>query len=281
MSAAIAAVEGSRQCAKALEKSTKRRSNLGEDGSDADAENEAPQQEAEEKAPPQVDPEPAPKKPPVPTPEQAAAAATQRLVAQRNNNHKVLQRLNAEILGHQRNVREFLRQNRQLIPQVPTESKQKIFGLLRDYATEAWTEVSAQQASSDAENVLRRLRETSMLVPFLQPQSLAIPVSVKARILKMAALYDVPLAMRLLEEELFSRARCSLAARPSACHEVDALAEKVKTELSSNIAEEEVLAGETLCNAGSRTPQDFGGATPTAAQDSSGMANDRGRFGNS
>ncbi|CAE7478859.1 unnamed protein product [Symbiodinium natans] len=41
---------------------------------------------------------------PPPTPKQAASAALQRLVAQRNNNHKVLQRLNAEILGHQRNV---------------------------------------------------------------------------------------------------------------------------------------------------------------------------------
>jgi len=283
MSAAIAAVEGSRQCAKALEKSSNRRSTAGEeDGSDAEADDEAPQQsEAEEKATPEdADTEPAPKKPPVPTPEQAAAAATQRLVAQRNNNHKVLQRLNAEILGHQRNVREFLRQNRQLIPEVPAESKQKIFRLLRDYATEAWMELSSWQAP-DAEKFLQKLRETSMLVPFLQPQSLAIPVSVKARILKMAALYDVPFAMRLLEEELFSLARSSLAAVPSAALEVDALAEKVKSELSSNVAEEEVLAGPPSCTAGSRTPQDFGGATPTGAEDSSNIRNERGRFGNS
>merc|ERR1712019_112270 len=71
----------------------------------------------------------------------AAAAAARRLVAQRNNNHKVLKRLNAEILGHQRNVRQFLQQNRQLIPVVSGESKQKIVGLLHDYAQEAATEV--------------------------------------------------------------------------------------------------------------------------------------------
>lgn len=55
--------------------------------------------------------------------------------SQRTNNHKV-QRLNAEILGHQQNVRQFLVANRQLIPMVSGESKRKVFQLLADYAAQ-------------------------------------------------------------------------------------------------------------------------------------------------
>jgi hypothetical protein len=270
MSAAIAAVEGSRQCAKALEKPGKRRNSNAGESADFDTEpdpEEAPRggngdgQEGSEEA--THLPEPSLKKSPVPTPEQAAAAANQRLVAQRQNNHKVLQRLNAEILGHQRNVREFLRQNRQLIPQVPMESKQKIFRLLRDYATEAWVELEALPQEGNADRVLAKMKELSLLVPFLQESTLAIPVSVKARILKMAALYDLPLTMRLLDEELFERARQSLAGvLPNASKEVDALAEKMREELSNNVAEEGVVdmpGGQTPGVHGGQTPQEMPG----------------------
>jgi len=174
--------------------------------------------------------------------------ALQRLVAQRNNNHKVLQRLNAEILGHQRNVREFLCQNRQLIPQVPAESKLKIFRLLRDYATEAWADLSSGAEAPETSGLLDRLRELPLLVPFLQPQSLAIPVCVKARVLKMAALYDLPLAMRLLDEELLAPARRRLSCgQPlksgSSLARLDELAEKIRSELINNAEEEAAPIG--------------------------------------
>eukprot|EP00439_Symbiodinium_sp_Y106_P045362 s3007_g5.t1 len=92
MSSAIAAVEGSRQCAKALEKSDKADLDPGADEATEAGEacDETESSGSEPDAPP--------------TPKQVANAALQRLVAQRNNNHKVLQRLNAEILGHQRNA---------------------------------------------------------------------------------------------------------------------------------------------------------------------------------
>ncbi|CAE8593263.1 unnamed protein product [Polarella glacialis] len=64
------------------------------------------------------------------------AASAKRLVAQRSNNHKVLRRLNAEILTHQQNVREFLQANRQLIPEVSGDAKRRVLALLRDYAQE-------------------------------------------------------------------------------------------------------------------------------------------------
>jgi len=294
MAAAIAAVEGSRQCAKALEKSARiRRSKSGdaadeEDEASADGEQEDDAARAEEKLA-HEESEKAKPRPAPPTAEQMAAAANQRLVAQRNNNHKVLQRLNAEILGHQKNVREFLRANRQLIPGVSSESKQKIFGLLRDYASEAWAEVSGMLQKEDkcedcksvVDRVYDRLSQLSLLVPFLQPKSLAIPVSVKARVLKMAALYDLPLAERVLDEELFSRVRASLGQiRPGDQDFVQRLEEllsRVSSELVNNVAEEgAVLAmgGQTpgstgCCASGGQTPQGFGGAgqTPSATEE--------------
>ncbi|CAE7528868.1 unnamed protein product [Symbiodinium sp. CCMP2592] len=135
-------------------------------------------------------------------------------------------------------VREFLCQNRQLIPQVPAESKLKIFRLLRDYAVEAWADLSGDHQDACGPQLLQKMAELPLLVPFLQPQSLAIPVSVKARVLKMAALYDLPLAMQLLDEELLSRARHSLAASTSSSARLDELTEKIRSELISNAEEE-------------------------------------------
>jgi len=240
MSAAISAVEGSRQCAKALESKRQDETEVGADeatdageghqdseaSSDSDRGTASPRREK--------------------TPEQAQSAALRRLVAQRNNNHKVLQRLNAEILGHQQNVREFLCQNRQLIPEVPTESKMKIFRLLHDYCLEASADLqnSNPQDADGGSKLLEKLKELPLLVPFLHEQSVAIPVSVKARVLKMAALYDLPQSMRLVEDELLSKARERLMMLGDlpALTELEALVKKVRSELSSNVAEEDAAS---------------------------------------
>lgn len=262
MSAAIAAVEGSRQCVKAMERRAETSaapeagedgeagtSNGGEDGeSGPTAAPEASSDEAEHKEEPQR------RRPP--TAEEAAAAAAKRSVAQRNNNHKVLQRLNAEILAHQRNVRQFLQANRQLIPQVSGEAKQKIFGLLRDYALEARAELEGTVAAAAleapdgnaggaaAKALVTAMSELPLLVPFLQPQSLAIPVCVKARVLKMAALYDLTLTMQVLQNEVFTPALSALppdvgegTVATAARRRADELCARVREELSSNVAE--------------------------------------------
>jgi hypothetical protein len=213
MAAAIAAVEGSRECMKAVEDQSL--NGEGEKGDERNGEEGAEwggecgdEVEADEDGRP---PEPKPARPPPPTPEEAAAAATKRLVAQRNNNHKVLQRLNAEILGHQQNVKQFLSANRQLIPTVSSEAKQKVFGLLQDYATEARAELESFLLDAvGTEDVVAAVREQSMLTPFAQDQAVAIPVSVKARVLKMAALYDQALAIQVLEQEIFTPLRALL-----------------------------------------------------------------------
>ncbi|CAJ1389767.1 unnamed protein product [Effrenium voratum] len=231
MSAAIAAVEGSRQCAKALE-------TVGKPQAEDDRADEATDAGEAHEDSEGSDSEPEPKRV---TPEKATSSVLPRLVAQRNNNHKVLQRLNAEILGHQRNVREFLCQNRQLIPEVPAASKLKIFRLLRDYAIEAWADLGREDAGRG--DLLERLEQLPLLVPFLQPQSLAIPVSVKARVLKMAALYDLPLTMQLLDEELLSRARQSLLVQDSFAAKLEELAEKVRAELASSAEDAACITG--------------------------------------
>lgn len=278
MSAAIAAVEGSRQCAKALEGRGDRK---GASGADDDGgptrspsrngeeeENELGQEEDSE-----AEGKPKQRKVPTPTAEELAAAAVQRLVAQRNNNHKVLQRLNAEILAHQRNVREFLQSNRQLIPRVSCEAKTKVFKLLHDYLSEARVELHVlisnaeflgKEPAETAEEVLTSLEAQPMLFPFLQPQSLAIPVSVKARVLKMAALYDVPLSMKMLEDELFHPVRDELSPAHSPTsnirRRVDDLCAKLRLELGSNVAEESAVLPPGFGLSGSQTPDRL---TPT------------------
>lgn len=180
--------------------------------------------------------------PPPPTPEEAALAATKRLVAQRNNNHKVLQRLNAEILGHQQNVKQFLQANRQLIPEVSGEAKKKVFSLLQDYATEARGELDELlMNSSDSrwEELLQAITEQPMLAPFAQEQAVAIPVSVKARVLKMAALYDLELTMKVLDSEIFVPVRTALQGNHDARQKTDKILTRIQEELRSHMREAE------------------------------------------
>lgn len=215
MSAAIAAVEGSRECARAVEEQQKEaeaKKNLGEKGADGTPET-AEDGDMDDEGEDAESAEPKPPRPPPPTAEEAAAASTKRLVAQRNNNHKVLQRLNAEILNHQQNVRQFLTANRQLIPKVSGEAKKKVFGLLQDYSLEARIDLERLWCPDDGmepaavDELLSAIRDQSMLTPFAQDQAVAIPVSVKARVLKMAALYDLGMTMQVLEQEIFNPIR--------------------------------------------------------------------------
>ncbi|CAE7031829.1 DNAJ1, partial [Symbiodinium natans] len=51
------------------------------------------------------------------------------------------------------------------------------------------------------------LRSTGLLAPFLQKQTLAIPICPKARVLKMAGLYDLRMTIKVLDQEIFGPAR--------------------------------------------------------------------------
>merc|ERR1719195_1829885 len=141
---------------------------------------------------------------------------------------------------------------------VSGEAKQRVVGLLRDYALEARAELDGalrhmlEPGLVGAKALLAALSELPMLVPFLQPQNLAIPVSVKARVLKMAALYDLPLTMRIMEEEVFAPVRAALPEEGEVRSRADEIAAKIRQELCSNVAEEgaEFTGGQTpaTCN---------------------------------
>lgn len=262
MAAAIAAVEGSRACTQALEaqrapqsgegkKSEKRRKwsdgSADVDVSSEDGDGSEPEESRDREAEARKDSER--KASPLPTLEEAAASSLRRLVAQRNNNHKVLQRLNAEILGHQQNVRQFLQQNRALIPDVTAQSKRQIFELLTGYTAEACEELKILLADWDSsahrrEELLVAFRELNLFLPFLQSQALAISVSVKARVLKMAALYDVCRTLSIIEDGLFQPVRHGLpqedAETRRRLHELSA---HICDELRLKVAEESAADG--------------------------------------
>jgi len=234
MSAAIAAVEGSRECMRAMEaQKPAEETAKGEAEGEEDAEGEEKDEEDEGEQDAQGDDDSSAKKQEEPAPAgPTSEGVARRLVAQRNNNHKVLQRLNAEILGHQNNVRTFLQSNRVLIPDITGEAKQKVFRLLADYIEEgvseierlgremseriddADTEGEAEEAAARkeaAEEILEAVQKMSLLVPFVQPKHhIAISVSVKARVLKLAGLYDFKLTQKSVESELFGAVRAAL-----------------------------------------------------------------------
>jgi len=225
MAAAISAVEGSRQCLSALElRQGPCEGRVGGVDAQHDAEHHDQDQGCAYSEQPnfgddsaELDESPNRGAPSMSTAE-ATQAILRRLVAQRNNNHKVLQRLNAEILAHQKSVRQFLHSNRQLIPPVSNKAKQQIFTLLQDYSREARQEFEQKtsQLASDASKVFKVLAELPLLVPFLQPQGgVAIPVSVKARVVRMAALYDLPVTMRIMDDEVLDAARALLLPKAS------------------------------------------------------------------
>ncbi|CAE7840209.1 DJA6 [Symbiodinium sp. KB8] len=206
MSAAIAAVEGHRQCMQAVE-AKKETAEEGPEPAEADKDDASEGKDQSQPSDHGSDDESvSPPEPRRHSKEDSAQAAIRRQVTQRNNNHKVLQRLNAEILTHQQNVREFLQANRQLIPAVSTEAKRRVHTLLSNYAREVGTELQerVQADPGDLAEVLQSaLKSTGLLAPFLQKQTLAIPICPKARVLKMAALYDLRMTVQVLEQEIF------------------------------------------------------------------------------
>eukprot|EP00913_Durusdinium_trenchii_P032979 g30874.t1 len=125
--------------------------------------------------------------------------------------------------------------------QLEDGAKQALASLPQEHADEILESADADGGS----RLLDKLRQLPLLVPFLHQQSLAIPVSVKARVLKMAALYDLPRSMELLEEELFGPARESLSLHgdsSSQFAQLEELLKKVRSELSSNVAEEDAAS---------------------------------------
>merc|ERR1712007_187050 len=202
MSAAIAAVGGSRACMKAMEKELP----ANTDEAQQDALDPIDLEAIEDEEPTSASTELACKEP-QPGDEEYVPKPSHRQIMQRKYNHKTFNQMNEELLLHQKDVREFLQENRQLIPQISGDVKRKIFGILRDYATEARVELQAQlreisfSCPGDLDLLLSVIQDMPLLTPFLQPANVAIPASVKARVRKMAALCDMAEAMKLINFE--------------------------------------------------------------------------------
>eukprot|EP00439_Symbiodinium_sp_Y106_P069170 s529_g11.t2 len=242
MSAAIAAVEGHRQCMQAVEAKTET-AEEGPEPAEADKEDASEGKDQSQPSDASDDESVSPPEPRRHSKEDSAQAAIRRQVTQRNNNHKVLQRLNAEILTHQQNVREFLQANRQLIPAVSAEAKGRVHTLLSNYAREVGTELRerVQSDPSDLAEVLQSaLKSTGLLAPFLQKQTLAIPVCPKARVLKMATLYDLRMTVQVLEQEIFRPVQSLLeqVGKSPSYAPLAEIQEKVQKELARCIEEE-------------------------------------------
>merc|ERR1712137_162578 len=231
MSAAIAAVYGSRACMKAMEKELPSNSDEAQqDATDPDLdENKAIEDE-------EASTELACKEP-QPGDEEYVPKPSHRQIMQRKYNHKTFNQLNEDLLLHQKDVREFLQENRQLIPQISSDTKRKIFGILRDYAKEARAEIETQlreisfSCPGDLDLLLSVIQEMPLLTPFLQPADVAIPSSVKARVLKMAALCDMPEAMKLINSSVFDPVLCTVPQESEAWTTIGQMQSKVRAEL--------------------------------------------------
>merc|ERR1712137_169609 len=232
MSAAIAAVYGSRACMKAMEKELPSNSDEAQqDGTDPDDLDENKAIEDEEASTELACKEPQPGD------EEYVPKPSHRQIMQRKYNHKTFNQMNEELLLHQKDVKEFLQENRQLIPQISGDAKRKIFGILRDYTTEARVELQSQlrqisfSCPGDLDLLLSMIQEMPLLSPYLQPSNVAIPSSVKARVLKMAALCDMPEAMKLINSSVFDPLLRTVPQESEAWTTIGQMQLKVRVEL--------------------------------------------------
>lgn len=128
----------------------------------------------------------------------------QHLVKQRTANLKVLQRLNAEILTYQGNVRQFLQRNRAVIPEVSAEDKKKLFEFVGDCIGEA------REALLNAAHPLEMAKSCDLISSLLSGANIAVTISVQARALRLAALYDMELTKNMIQEGIFAPLRQAL-----------------------------------------------------------------------
>jgi len=130
--------------------------------------------------------------------------ACERLLKQRRTSLKLLRRLNGEILGYQHDVQRLQLVNQAILPEVHIEQKALVFNLLKEFLDDARKELEEVKATSSFSLtvLVTSLQKQPMFAALLQDPPIAIPVSIEARTLRMANLYDMKLATKLLEDEL-------------------------------------------------------------------------------
>jgi hypothetical protein len=123
------------------------------------------------------------------------------------NNWKLAVRLNSEILSQQHKMKEMLRSNRYLIPEVSTQQKTDAFVLVKEYASDARKflaeRVSADMDGEAADALLKELEVSSPVAQAVNSDpELAISTHVGCRVLKLAALLDNENLLKILETEM-------------------------------------------------------------------------------
>mmetsp|Transcript_29742 Transcript_29742/g.68474 ORF Transcript_29742/g.68474 Transcript_29742/m.68474 type:complete len:1135 (-) Transcript_29742:119-3523(-) len=152
-------------------------------------------------------------------PQPEASEACARLLAQRKTSMKLLRRLNGEILGYQHDVQRLQIVNEAIIPQISVEQKVQVFALLQAFLADVRTDLLQAKKDSTAgfllHVILECLQKQQVFVGLVQDPPIAIPVSIQARTLRMAALHDIKLAIKLLEDDVFLIAQEAIRASSS------------------------------------------------------------------
>eukprot|EP00397_Hematodinium_sp_SG-2012_P000409 GEMP01000409.1.p1 GENE.GEMP01000409.1~~GEMP01000409.1.p1 ORF type:complete len:1601 (+),score=465.87 GEMP01000409.1:27-4829(+) len=168
-------------------------------------------------------------------PKEAEEKEESRFLAQRVNNHKLLQRLNAEILGYQMNVKSFLDQNSLLIPEVSMEQKADVFGVLADYIAEAQARMNnAYRSGQSCDEIFCTLLKTPPLASYMLGTPLAITVNVESRVLKTAQMLDCKFLWQSISTGIFDLLEQLFPALPG---RVGRIKSKIKEEILSLISE--------------------------------------------
>jgi len=212
IAAAISASEASKHTAKVVhewtmrnekekaarkgQKPEKRREKSEKKNSEDDKENSEGEKEAS--------PESSPREESKNTESEKPEREEDRALAQRVNNHKLLQRLNAEILGYQTNMKTFLTSNSLLIPEVSKAKKTDVFAVLADYIADAQAQMrKASSHGHSFDEIFATLLREPPLATYMLTSPLAIPINVDSRVLKTAQLLDCKLLWKSISLGIF------------------------------------------------------------------------------
>lgn len=87
------------------------------------------------------------------------------------------------------------------------------------------------------EELVDMVQSLSLIVPFVQEQLLAIPVSVKARVLKMAALCDLATTRKIIETNIFNPVLEVIPHEGEAWKAIDQIRLRIRRDLETNVTE--------------------------------------------
>jgi hypothetical protein len=200
VAAALAASEAHKAAAQLAEEQEPKdgEAKEGEEKKDEEKKEEGEEKEKEEK--------------PSPAEKEGPKSKRNKELWQRVNNWKLAVRLNSEILSQQTKMKDMLRSNKYLIPEVSTQQKADAFVLVREYVAAARTFIderaerfSPEMTDTEVAAFLSEFEaENPIALAVVSAPQLAISTNVGCRVVKLAALLDNAQLLKLLEEDVHS-----------------------------------------------------------------------------